>query len=320
VRLRSGDEVLAESGTVRPGSPHVPVDEHTVLDLDRGDGTPRGTDAEVPDVDGADNRLLGVVVAQVAAALDHQRLSRTADAIGPLRETDQVRSALLSAVSHDLRRPLTAATTAVGSLRSRDVDWSPADREELLATADESLATLTGLVTDLLDVSRLQAGVLGVSVRPTDVDDVILPALDELGLGPDDVHLELDPALPPVQADPALLRRVIVNVLANAVHATPAGVPVRVQTSAFADRVEIRVVDHGPGVPADRRADLFVPFQRLGDTDNATGLGLGLALSRGFAEGMGGTLGPEDTPGGGLTMVIALRQAGAAPGTGERTA
>ncbi|MBW0254949.1 DUF4118 domain-containing protein [Cellulomonas sp. PS-H5] len=320
VRLRADDEVLAESGTVRPGSPHVPVDEHTVLDLDRGDGVPRGTDSDVPDVDGADNRLLGVVVAQVAAALEHQRLSRTADAIGPLRETDQVRSALLSAVSHDLRRPLTAATTAVGSLRSSDVDWSPADREELLATADESLATLTGLVTDLLDVSRLQAGVLGVSVRPTDVDDVILPALDELALGPDEVHLELDPALPPVQADPALLRRVIVNVLANAVHASPAGVPVRVQTSAFADRVEIRVVDHGPGVPADRRADLFVPFQRLGDTDNATGLGLGLALSRGFAEGMGGTLGPEDTPGGGLTMVIALRQAGAAPDPGERAA
>lgn len=315
VRLRSGDEVLAESGTVRPGSPHVPVDEQTVLDLDRGGAVPRG--ADVPDVDGAGNRLLGVVVAQVAAALDHQRLTRTADAIGPLRETDQVRSALLSAVSHDLRRPLTAATTAVGSLRSRDVDLSPADREELLETADESLATLTGLVTDLLDVSRLQAGVLGVSVRPTDVDDVILPALDELGAGPDEVRLELDPALPPVQADPALLRRVLVNVLANALHATPPGVPVRVQTSAFADRVEVRVVDHGAGVPADRRADLFVPFQRLGDTDNATGLGLGLALSRGFAEGMGGTLGPEDTPGGGLTMVIALRQAGAAPGPGE---
>jgi two-component system sensor histidine kinase KdpD len=149
------------------------------------------------------------------------------------------------------------------------------------------------------------------------VDDVILPALDELRLGPHDVHLELDPALPPVTADPALLRRVIVNVLANAVHASPPGVPARVQTSAFADRVEIRVVDHGRGVPADRRADLFLPFQRLGDTDNATGLGLGLALSRGFTEGMGGTLSPEDTPGGGLTMVIALRQAGGGAGEGD---
>jgi two-component system sensor histidine kinase KdpD len=309
-RLRAGEEVLAQSGTVRPGSPSVPVDEHTVLDLDPG-GAGR---VDPDDVDGVGNRLLGVVRTQLAAALEHQRLSRTADAIGPLRETDQVRSALLSAVSHDLRRPLTAATTAVGSLRSADVDLTPDDRAELLATADESLATLTGLVTDLLDVSRLQAGVLGVSCRPTDVDDVILPALDELGLGPDDVHLELDPELPAVQADPALLRRVLVNVLANAVHASPAGVPARVQTSAFADRVEVRVVDHGPGVPAERWRDLFLPFQRLGDTDNATGLGLGLALSRGFAEGMGGTLSPEDTPGGGLTMVIALRQSGAGEG------
>ncbi|MEN1974479.1 DUF4118 domain-containing protein [Cellulomonas sp. P4] len=342
VRLRSGEDVLAQSGTVRPGSPHLPVDEHTVLDLDpgcarssRGARDPRGastpgrvpsapapaaggsaaparTSAAVPDVDGSGNRLLGVVVTQIAAALEHQRLSRTADAIGPLRETDQVRSALLSAVSHDLRRPLTAATTAVSSLRARDVDWSPADREELLATAEESLATLTGLVTDLLDASRLQAGALGVECRPTDVDDVVLAALDELALGPDVVHLELDPALPAVSADPALLRRVLVNVLANAVHASPPRTPVRVQTSAFADRVEVRVVDHGPGVPPDRRADLFVPFQRLGDTDNTTGLGLGLALSRGFAEGMGGTLVPEDTPGGGLTMVVALRQVAAA--------
>jgi two-component system sensor histidine kinase KdpD len=313
VRLRSGQEVLAESGAVRPGATAVPVDEHAVLELDAGDA--QSLDARRPDLDGAGNRLLGVVVAQIASALEHQRLSRTADAIGPLRETDQVRSALLSAVSHDLRRPLTAATTAVGSLRAQDVDWSPADRDELLATAEESLATLTGLVTDLLDVSRLQAGVLGVVSRPTDVDDVILPALDELGLGPDDVHLELDAELPPVEADPALLRRVLVNVLANAVHASPPGTPARVQTSAFADRVEIRVVDHGRGVPSDRRADLFVPFQRLGDTDNATGLGLGLALSRGFTEGMGGALTPEDTPGGGLTMVIALRQAGAADRT-----
>ncbi|VTR75919.1 DUF4118 domain-containing protein [Cellulomonas hominis] len=312
VRLRAGDEVLAESGTVRPGATVVTVDDDAVLDLDAGEPRP---DARAADLDGAGNRLLGVVVTQVAAALEHQRLSRTADAIGPLLETDQVRSALLSAVSHDLRRPLTAATTAVGSLRSRDVDWSSADREELLATAEESLATLTGLVTDLLDVSRLQAGVLGVSTRATDVDEVILPALDELRLGPDDVHLELDPALPPVQADPALLRRVLVNVLANAVHASPHGRPARVQTSAFGDRVEIRVVDHGRGVPAERRADLFVPFQRLGDTDNATGLGLGLALSRGFTEGMGGTLTPEDTPGGGLTMVIALRTSAAAART-----
>ncbi|WP_169165038.1 sensor histidine kinase [Cellulomonas taurus] len=296
VRLRTtGGEVLGCEGDWDPTRTDVAttvVDEQTVLDRIG------------PDLDAAGTRLLGVVVSQIGAALEQQRLRATAEEVGPLVETDQVRSALLSAVSHDLRRPLAAATAAIGSLRQADVDFSAEDRAELLATADESLGTLTALVTDLLDVTRLQAGVLGVTRLATDVDEVILPALDELGLGPDDVELDLDPALPPVAADPALLRRVLVNTLANAVHFDP-GRP-RVTTSAFGDRVEIRVIDHGPGVAPDHRDELFLPFHRLGDTDNLTGLGLGLALSRGFTEGMGGTLTPEDTPGGGLTMVVSL--------------
>ncbi|GIG25763.1 sensor histidine kinase [Cellulomonas denverensis] len=297
VRLRSTDgTVLAGDGDWPEDAPpggSTPVDDHTVLERIG------------PDLDASGSRLLAVVVSQIAAALEQQRLRATAEEVGPLVETDQVRSALLSAVSHDLRRPLTAATTAIGSLRQPDVDFSPEDRDELLATADESLGTLTALVTDLLDVTRLQAGVLGVTLLPTDVDEVILPALDELGLGPDDVELDLDPALPLVAADPALLRRVLVNTLANAVQVSPDR-RVRVSTSSFGDRVEIRVIDHGPGVAPERQDELFVPFQRLGDTDNLTGLGLGLALSRGFTEGMGGTLAPEDTPGGGLTMVVSL--------------
>ncbi|WP_448062624.1 DUF4118 domain-containing protein [Cellulomonas hominis] len=300
VRLREGEDVLVEKGTVEPGQrpTTMRVDDTTVLDL------------YGPDLDASAARLLPVIVTQAAGALEHQRLSATASAVGPLVETDQVRSALLSAVSHDLRRPLTAAVAAIDGLRSADVEWSDADRAELLATAAESLETLTTLVTDLLDVSRLQAGVLGVSCTPTDVEDVILPALDELGAGPETVELELDPDLPWVEADPALLRRVVVNLLANALHFSPPGHKPHVSTSVFGDRLEIRVVDHGPGVDQARRDQLFVPFQRLGDTDNLTGLGLGLALSRGFTEGMGGTLTPEDTPGGGLTMVIALPVAG----------
>jgi two-component system sensor histidine kinase KdpD len=296
VHLRVGDAVRVAAGEVADDRDPtvVPVTEDATLEL------------YGPALDRSAGRLLPVVVTQAAAALEHERLAATAREIAPLMETDQVRSALLSAVSHDLRRPLTAAATALSSLRSADVDWTPEDRAELLATAHESIDTLTLLVTDLLDVSRVQAGVLGVSCTATDVDEVILPALDELRLGPHDVELDLDPDLPRVQADAALLRRVVVNVLANAVHFSPAGRRPRLTTSAFADRVEIRVVDHGPGVEPGRRADLFVPFQRLGDTDNTTGLGLGLALSRGFTEGMGGTLTPEDTPGGGLTMVIGL--------------
>jgi len=192
----------------------------------------------------------------------------------------------------------------VSGLRSTDVTWSEKDHEELLTTAYESLESLAALVTDLLDVSRLQAGALAVSLMPLDVDDIVMPSLDELGLGPQEVELALDDELPEVMADPVLLQRVIVNLLANAVRFSPESV--RISASAFAGTVEIRIVDTGPGVAEERKDDIFVPFQRLGDTDNTTGLGLGLALSKGFVEGMGGTLTAEDTPGGGLTMVVSL--------------
>ena len=300
VRLVDGDSVVAADGEAPPGSEGevIAVDERTSLEL------------HGPAVEAGQRRLVSAVVAQMQAALEHRELAETAREIEPLAATDRVRSALLSALSHDLRRPLAAATAAVGGLLAADGSLSEQDREELLTTADESLATLATLVTDLLDVSRLEAGVLAVSAIPFDAADAILPALDELDLGPDAVELDLAPDLPTVRADPVLLQRVIVNLLANATRHAPVGTRVRISASSFADTVEIRVVDHGPGIPPDRRDDIFVPFQRLGDTDNSTGLGLGLALSKGFVDGMGGTLAPEDTPGGGLTMVIALPVAG----------
>lgn len=258
------------------------------------------------ELDAAERRLLDVIVVQLAAMLEHEDLSRTARRADALAEADSVRTALMSAVSHDLRRPLAAAVAAVGGLRAAGVSLSDGDRAELLATADESLATLSALVTDLLDVSRVQAGVLAVSLAPVDAAGVVLAAVDELGLGPDRVDLALDPELPPLAADAVLLQRVIVNVLANADRLSPRDRRVRIATSRIGRTAQIRIVDHGPGVPVDRQQEMFAPFQRMGDTDNTTGLGLGLALSRGFTEGMGGTLFPEDTPGGGLTMVIEL--------------
>ncbi|MGW9114333.1 ATP-binding protein [Microbacterium sp. NPDC055683] len=296
VRLLSGDEVVATSGEPVPDgrSTAIPVGERAALEL------------HGPDLRASERRLLSVVVAQLAAALDRRDLAEAASEVEPLAASERVRSALLSALSHDLRRPLASATAAVGGLRMAGAALSDDDRAELLATADESLTALATLVTDLLDVSRLQAGVLAISVSPVDAADIVLPALDELGAGPDAVELDLDATAPPALADPVLLQRVLVNLLANALRHSPEGSRVRVTTSAFGGRVEIRVVDHGPGIPAERRDEVFVPFQRLGDTDNTTGLGLGLALSKGFAEGMGGTLSPEDTPGGGLTMVVSL--------------
>lgn len=296
VRLVENGTVLAADGDPAPGGTPttVPVGADTQLEL-------YGSDLQA-----SERRLLAVITAQLQAALEHWDLEEVASEVAPLAASERVRSALLSAVSHDLRRPLAAAIAAVGGLRASYDHLSAADREELLSTADESLATLSAVVTDLLDVSRLQAGVIAVSLGPVDPAEVIAPALDELHLGPDQLEIDLDPTCPEVLADPVLLQRVLVNLLANATRHAPSGSRVRIATSTFADRVEIRVTDHGPGIPPERLDDIFVPFQRLGDVDNTTGLGLGLALSKGFTEGMGGTLTPEDTPGGGLTMVVAL--------------
>jgi two-component system sensor histidine kinase KdpD len=273
----------------------------------------------------ADRRLLGVIVAQLQAAVEREGLQGSVRESAALAAADRVRSALLAAVGHDLRRPLAAATAAVTGLRAELVaendapaeqaprsrpelrpKLSAVDRDELLDTAETGLRQLARLLTDLLDVSRLQAGVLGVRLAPVMLEDVVPEVLDELDAGPEQVELALPPELPPFLADAVLLDRVLVNLLSNALRFSPEGERVVIAASSFAGTVQLRVTDRGPGIPAGRRDEVFVPFQRLGDTDNLTGLGLGLALSKGFVEGMGGTLDAEDTPGGGLTMVVSL--------------
>lgn len=299
VRLVRGDDVLARAGEPLPDNRHteVQIGADAVLELHGAD------------IAASERRLLAVVTAQLTAALEHQQLENTAKQIEPIAASDRVRGALLSALSHDLRRPLAAASAAVGGLRAAGPELANADKQELLETADESLVALATLVTDLLDVSRLQTGVLSIADLPTDPAEVIAPALDELHLGPTDVSLALNHADTLAHADPVLLQRVLVNLLANAHRYNPDGPPVHISTSTFGGQLEIRIIDHGPGVPTEKKDDIFLPFQRLGDTDNSTGLGLGLALSRGFVEAMHGTLVPEDSPGGGLTMVISLQAA-----------
>lgn len=296
VRLLENNGELLLAGTVGDGPAEtiLPVGKHATLEL---------FGRELP---ASDRRALGAIISQLEAVLDFRAISATASELGPLAEADKVRSALLQAVGHDLRRPLTAATTAVTSLRSTAVSYSEADRGELLETADESLHALSVLVTDLLDVSRLQAGMLGVNKTSVSVEDVLLPALEESGLGPADIEVDVPADLEQFDADAVLAQRIVVNLLLNAVRY---GGGIRrpiLAASQFAGRTEIRVVDFGPGIPAAQKDAVFVPFQRRGDTDNLTGLGLGLALSRGFAEGMGGSLRAEDTPGGGLSMVLSL--------------
>lgn len=254
----------------------------------------------------SDQRILAAFLSQIEAALQQRALSREAAGMRPLAEVDRLRTALLAAVGHDLRRPLAAATAAITSLRSTEVKLSKPDRKALLETADESLSSLAHLVTNLLDVSRMQAGVLGVSLAPVMLDDAVMLALDELALSPGDVELELAQGIRAARADAGLLQRVVVNLLDNALRFSPEGSPPIIVTCEFLGHVEMRVIDTGPGIARERRDQIFVPFQRLGDTDNTTGVGLGLAIAKGFVEAMGGTLGVENTPGGGLTMVVSL--------------
>jgi two-component system, OmpR family, sensor histidine kinase KdpD len=302
----TGWQVAASVGQVPPSTPgeadlQVPVSDTVTLA------------ATGPAPRPEDLRVLSAFAAQAVTALERQRLTQQAEQAQGAVEADRMRTALLAAVSHDLRSPLASAKAAVGSLRSHDVTWSPRDRDELLATADESLDRLIRLVENLLDLSRLQAGALSVFIRPVALDELIPLALDDLGPGGHDVVVRLPEDLPDCLADAALLERVVANLIANALRHSPPGNPPLLSASTLGDRIELHVVDHGPGIAPQHRDQMFAPFQRLGDTDNTTGVGLGLALSRGLTEAMGGSLTPQETPGGGLTMIVSLPSAGGPP-------
>jgi two-component system, OmpR family, sensor histidine kinase KdpD len=300
VRSTSGSwHVVASRGepaVTRPGEADVEVPVADTLSLAlRGRTLPA-----------ADRRVLGAFASYAAVALDQQRLSAEAQAAKPIAAADRMRTALLAAVSHDLRTPLASAKAAVTSLRSPDVNWAAEDHDELLATADESLDRLTHLVDNLLDMSRLQAGALSLFPRPAGLEEIVSRALDNLDPAARGITVDIGESLPEINVDPAILERVIVNLTENALRYSPPGQPPLLAASSLGDRVELRVVDRGPGIPEADRDRMFVPFQRLGDTDNTTGVGLGLALSRGLTEAMGGTLTADDTPGGGLTMTVSL--------------
>jgi two-component system sensor histidine kinase KdpD len=212
-------------------------------------------------------------------------------------EADRERAALLATVSHDLRAPLAAAKMAVSGLRADYARLTTDDRADLLAAAEESLDRLAHLAAGLLDVSRLQAGARAVFPRPTHVGEIVAAALDALGPQPKPVLADIPSGLPEVMADPPIAERVIVNLTGNALRYSPAAAPPLLTARTAGDRIELRVVDHGPGIPAADRKRVFQPFHRLGALGDSTDVGLGLAVARGLAEMMGGTVEPEDTPG-----------------------
>nr|WP_281361877.1 DUF4118 domain-containing protein [Nakamurella aerolata] len=261
-----------------------------------------------------DRELAEVVASQAMVALQRQSLAAEAGSAERLRQTDAVRTAVLAAVSHDLRTPLATIKASVSSLLDPALPISPGDRQELLTSTDQAADQLDALLANLLDLSRLQTGVLAPVREPAAVDEIVHRGL--LGLTTSGVELCIPDDLPLADTDAGLMERVVANIVANALRHNGSNAPVRVLAgvtsglpgteNGTATRLQIRVVDHGAGVAEADRPAMFRPFQRLGDAPAGAGVGLGLAVARGLAEAVDATIEVEDTPGGGLTMVITL--------------
>jgi two-component system sensor histidine kinase KdpD len=297
------------------------VDGQWVLNVSAGDNPPtqpeQGTAVPLDDAGNTQLVLRGVITSedlgvlrafgdQVALAIEARQLRRDARTIETLAEANLLRTALLQAVSHDLRTPLASIKASVTGLMAPDVGFSADDRASLLTTIDTSVDRLDRVVGNLLDMSRLQAGATRPSVAPTALEEVVAAALSMLSAPHDRVAIDVSEELPLVLTDPALLERAVANLVSNALAWSPADMPIRVEGAVLGDVVVLRVVDRGPGIPVTERELVFEPFHRLGDRSGDTGAGLGLAIAKGFIEVTGGFLELDDTPGGGSTFTITL--------------
>jgi two-component system sensor histidine kinase KdpD len=266
------------------------------------------------EVSGVSPRLLGGFAAQAASACERQRLRVQAEQSEALAAGNRMRTALLAAVSHDLRTPLASMKASVSSLRQQDVRWSEEDRAELLATIEEGADRLSTLIANLLDMSRIQTGAVQPFLRAVSVDEIVPAAVHSIDAEASAV-VDVPDDLPLVNTDAVLLERALANVLSNAVRYSPGGAPPRViaMSEPGSGVLTIDVVDRGPGVPPDERARVFEPFQQFGDRRSSGGVGLGLAVAKGFVEAVGGRIAAMSTPGGGLTMRIELPIAAGQP-------
>ncbi len=296
--LTERGRVLAQSGNPLPDDFLIvaPAGEQLQLELSG------------PERIGEDRGLLGSLALTAGRLWRTQQLAEQARRAEELGRIDELRASLLAAVGHDLRNPLAAITAAATTLRQTDIQLDPEDQTELLETIETHAGRLNDIIGNLLDMSRLQAGALSVHPTPTVLLEV-LAGIVRLGEGR--VELDIPEDLPMISADAGLLERVLANLVDNANRHLPPGQKVRIAAHATGARVDVQVIDHGPGVAPERMGEIFAPFQHFGDR-STTGLGLGLAIARGFTEAMGGSLSPSRTPGGGLTMTVTLEVADAA--------
>lgn len=262
------------------------------LFLDRGIDLPPGTVA----------RLFPGIASALAVAVDREELARQAVETESLRRSDLLKTAILRAVSHDLRTPLTGIRTAIGALRNETLSLSDADRLELHETIDVEAARLARLVGDLLDLSRLQAGSAVPEPEVWSLDDLVREVVEMVGArGRVEVKVVRTPL---VNVDAAQIERVLANLVENALKFS-GDRPVHVQLTATRREALARVVDQGAGIGEEALERVFEPFYRGAD-DAGSGAGLGLAIARGFAEANGGRLWVESRPGQGATFVLAL--------------
>ena len=301
-RSEDGWEPLAAVGAIELTHPDdasevIPLTEDTILALHGGSLT------------GDDRRVLRAFAAQMAQALEREKLEKEAAAVEAMAETDRLRTALLNAVSHDLRTPLATIKASVTSLLEAEVVWSPEQTRSFQQVILDETEHLNRVVGRLLDASRIQVGAVHVFYTSVGLDEVISAALAGLGGGDNRVVVEVPDDLPAVQTDPALLERVVANLIENALTWSPPGNDVRVAAGGVSGRVDLRIIDRGPGIHPDQREAIYQPFQRLGDSPKGSGVGLGLAVARGLLAAMDNELLIEDTPGGGTTMVIGFRPA-----------
>jgi two-component system sensor histidine kinase KdpD len=322
-----GWHVVASTGDAAPREPEqatdtVFVDNDTVLAI------------AGPDLSGEDRQILRAFTDQLAVALHSRELQAEAATAETLTQANELRTALLRAVSHDLRTPLASIKASATTLLADDLQLEPDATKELLTTIDEEADRLNNLIGNLLDMSRLQSGTFELIRRDVGLDEIVAQALASLGDRSANVVTEVPENLPRIYTDAALLERAIANVIDNAVTFSPPGHCVRVEAAAFGGAdlssggaalpggtamsggtavsggtVELRIVDQGPGIRPDQRERVFQPFQRLGDQHTGTGVGLGLAVARGFVDALGGELAVDDTPGGGATIVFTFKAA-----------
>jgi two-component system sensor histidine kinase KdpD len=244
---------------------------------------------------------------QLAMAVEARRLRVDAANAELLSEANALRAALLQAVSHDFRTPLATIKASASGLLHTDAAFSDSDRRLLLVDIDDAADRLDRMVRDLLDMSRLQVGALDLKLSSVALEEVVAAALSGLSVAPGRVEVDVAESLPMVLADAALLERAVANLVSNAVAWSPDASPVKIQAGQIGSSIDLRIVDRGPGIPFDDRERIFLPFQRLGDRSNDAGVGLGLAIARGFIEAMGARLSLDDTPGSGLTMTVRLQ-------------